>query len=127
METMAGWEDYLEHEAPLGRTVGRDTYVACPACRTEAPAARQEALRAGQKVCAKHLAYSPLLRSALQLGQSLAPPLRTLGGRGAFKDGPHFKEVFAGTARITQAVKALGIRTVCRPAAPQAEGAPGIP
>ncbi|CAK0882884.1 unnamed protein product, partial [Prorocentrum cordatum] len=105
---MNGWEEFLNRDA-RGTEVSWSTYVKCQACE-ERPAAREAALRAGPRAAAAEPARAPAIRAALQLWEELVSE-RTgaLGGTPAFRWGPRFKEVFAGTAGVTRAVEQLGI------------------
>ncbi|CAK0880153.1 unnamed protein product [Prorocentrum cordatum] len=106
---MNGWEEFLNRDA-RGTEVSWSTYVKCQACE-ERPAAREAALRAGRRAAAAEPARAPAIRAALQLWEELVSEHPgALGDTPAFRWGPRFKEVFAGTAGVTRAVERLGIQ-----------------
>ncbi|CAK0903497.1 unnamed protein product, partial [Prorocentrum cordatum] len=106
---MNGWEEFLNRDA-RGTEVSWSTYVKCQACG-ERPAAREAALRAGRRAATAEPARAPAIRAALQLWEELVSEHPgALGDTPAFRWGPRFKEVFAGTAGVTRAVKQLGIQ-----------------
>ena len=106
---MNGWEEFLNRDA-RGTEVSWNTYVKCQACE-EHPAAREAALRAGRRAAAEEPARAPAIRAALQLWEELVSEHPgALGDTHAFRWGPRFKEVFAGTAGVTRAVEQLGIQ-----------------
>ncbi|CAK0826150.1 unnamed protein product, partial [Prorocentrum cordatum] len=106
---MNGWEEFLNRDA-RGTEVSWSTYVKCQACE-ERPAAREAALRAGRRAATAEPARAPAIRAALQLWEELVSEHPgALGGTPAFRWGPRFKEVFAGTAGVTRAAKQLGIQ-----------------
>ncbi|CAK0869924.1 unnamed protein product, partial [Prorocentrum cordatum] len=106
---MNGWEEFLNRDA-RGTEVSWSTYVKCQACE-ERPAAREAALRAGRRAAAAEPARAPAIRAALQLwGELVSEHPGALGDTPAFRWGPRFKEVFAGTAGVARAVERLGIQ-----------------
>ena len=106
-QVATGWEEYLASEGDKGPLASAESYVECKACRRD-PVARKAALRTGKQACSKRPACAPILQQALQLDpRAMEPESAGLSQHPAFAWCPRFKEVFAGSARVTQALKAM--------------------